>query len=152
MPVRLRFARQGSRNRPFFRLVAIDGRRAPTGRYIENLGWYNPGNDGVNYHIKLDRVDYWTGCGAQLSDSARSIVKKARKYQPADAEAKAEPAADADAPAAEAAAPAAEAPAAEEAAPAVEAAAPAAEEAAPAEKAPAAEAASAAEATETPEA
>jgi len=42
MAVKLRFARMGSRNRPFFRLVAIDGRRSVKGRFIENLGWYNP--------------------------------------------------------------------------------------------------------------
>ena len=91
MAVRIRLTRLGNRNRPFYRLVAIDGRRSINGRYLENLGWYNPSVEGLNFHLKLDRVDYWHDQGAQMSDSARSIVKKARKYQPEDLEPAEEP-------------------------------------------------------------
>lgn len=108
MAVSLRLTRMGNRNRPFYRLVAIDRRRQVGGRYIENLGWYNPGVDGLNFNFKLDRIDYWTGTGAILSDSAKSLIKKARKYQPADAEPAAEPAEESDVAVAEAAAPAEE--------------------------------------------
>ena len=82
MAVKIRLRRIGNRNRPFYRMVAVDARRGTSGRYIENLGWYNPAVDGLNFNLKLDRVSYWEGVGAIPSDSARSIIKKARKYQP----------------------------------------------------------------------
>lgn len=93
MAVKVRLTRLGSRNHPFYRLVAIDGRRAVKGKYIENLGWYNPQQkkEGPNFHIKVDRVDHWITNGAQLSESARSLVKKARIYQPAEMAPEAEP-------------------------------------------------------------
>ena len=91
MAVKIRLKRMGNRNRPFFRMVAIDQRKGTSGRYIENLGWYNPLAEGLNFRLKLDRVEYWQSVGAQSSDSAASIIKKARKYQPADGEATPEP-------------------------------------------------------------
>ena len=68
----------GSRNAPFYRVVIQDGRRAPTGRFIETIGWYDPKQEGTNFSINLDRVEYWSSSGAQPSDTVASLIKKAR--------------------------------------------------------------------------
>ncbi len=68
----------GARNNPFYRVVVADSRFATTGRYLEVLGWYDPKKAEKNFSIKVDRVDYWLGTGAQMSATAKSLVKKAR--------------------------------------------------------------------------
>jgi small subunit ribosomal protein S16 len=68
----------GSRNAAFYRVIVQDGRYAPTGRFIETLGWYDPKQEGNNFSLNLDRVDYWLGNGAQPSDTANSLIVKAR--------------------------------------------------------------------------
>jgi small subunit ribosomal protein S16 len=68
----------GSRNAAFYRVIVQDARRAPTGRFIETLGWYDPKQDGINFSLNIDRVDYWLGNGAQTSDTVKSLIKKAR--------------------------------------------------------------------------
>lgn len=78
MAVKIRLRRMGSRNAAFYRVIVQDARRAPTGRFIETLGWYDPKQDGVNFSLNIDRVDYWLGNGAQTSDTVNSLIKKAR--------------------------------------------------------------------------
>jgi len=78
MAVKIRLRRMGSRNAAFYRVIVQDSRRAPTGRFIETLGWYDPKKEGNNFSLNLDRVDYWLGNGAQPSDTAASLIKKAR--------------------------------------------------------------------------
>jgi len=78
MAVKMRLRRMGSRNAPFYRVVIQDSRRAPTGRFIETIGWYDPKQEGTNFSINLDRVEYWTSSGAQPSDTVASLIKKAR--------------------------------------------------------------------------
>ena len=67
----------GTRNAAFYRVIVQDGRYAPTGRFIETLGWYDPKQEGNNFSLNLDRVNYWLGNGAQASDTAASLIKKA---------------------------------------------------------------------------
>ncbi len=74
----MRLRRMGSRNAPFYRVVVQDSRRATTGRFIETIGWYDPKQEGENFSINLDRVEYWTSNGAQPSDTVSSLIKKAR--------------------------------------------------------------------------
>ena len=50
----------------------------PTGRFIETIGWYDPKQEGNNFSLNLDRADYWLSNGAQPSDTAASLLKKAR--------------------------------------------------------------------------
>jgi len=69
----------GSRNKPFFRVTVSDSRRAPTGRFIETVGWYDPKQNGLNFSLNLERIDYWISQGAQPSDTVKSLIKKARK-------------------------------------------------------------------------
>ena len=69
----------GSNKKPFFRVVATDARRPNAGRFLEALGWYDPKKKGVNYELKMDRLEYWAGQGAILSDTVRSMVTKQKK-------------------------------------------------------------------------
>jgi len=77
--VALRLSRQGTKDRPYYKIVAVDSRKRRDGRPIEQLGTYNPMIEGVNYNIDLDRAEKWLGNGAQPSDTVRSIIKKAKK-------------------------------------------------------------------------
>ena len=76
--VSLRLTRKGTKDRPFYKIVAIDSRKRRDGRYIEQLGIYDPMQDGVNYKLDLKAVDKWIGNGARPSITVASIIKKAR--------------------------------------------------------------------------
>lgn len=83
MVVKIRMKRLGNRNRAFFRLVATDSRNRRDGGTIEDLGWYDPekkpkSDGGVGYEssFKEDRILAWLHEGAQLSETARSLLKK----------------------------------------------------------------------------
>ncbi len=78
MAVKIRLRRMGSRNAAFYRVIIQDSRRAPTGRFIETIGWYDPKQEGTNFSLNLDRANYWLSNGAQPSDTAASLIKKAR--------------------------------------------------------------------------
>ena len=78
MATKIRLCRMGARNKPFYRLVVADSRFATTGRNLEVLGWYDPKKANDNFSVKLDRVEYWQGVGAQMSSTAKSLIKKAR--------------------------------------------------------------------------
>jgi small subunit ribosomal protein S16 len=67
----------GNRNTPFYRVVAADARTPTDGRFIENLGWYDPDRTGANFALNVERVQYWAAQGAQLSDTVRSLLKRA---------------------------------------------------------------------------
>ncbi|MFK5891611.1 MAG: 30S ribosomal protein S16 [Pseudomonadota bacterium] len=74
----IRLARGGSKKRPFYQVVVADSRRAATGRFIENLGYFNPMAKGqaIRLELKTDRIDYWVGKGAQPSDRVTSLLKE----------------------------------------------------------------------------
>lgn len=92
MAVKVRLRRMGNRNNPFYRVVAADARTATDGRFIENLGWYDPERDGTNFDLKVARVEYWKAQGAELSDTVSSLLKKAKAApQPAPEPAPAPP-------------------------------------------------------------
>ncbi len=142
----IRLSRSGSKKRPYFNVVVADSRKKRDGRFIERVGFYNPGaNVGAEaLRLDTDRIEYWKGHGALLSETVGRIVKlhtkgpeglQAMKKKDSD-KAAAKKAKKAAAKADELAAAAAEAAPAAEEKPAE--AAPAAEEK-PAEAAPAAE-------------
>lgn len=83
--VTIRLARAGAKKRPFYHVVAADKRKAVSGRFIENLGYYNPKATGGEKKLSLDqaRVDYWTGQGAQVSDRVAYLLKSAPKVEAA---------------------------------------------------------------------
>lgn len=78
MAVAIRLRREGTKKAPFYRISVADQRSPRDGRFIELIGTYDPKVNGENYKIDLERVDYWLSCGAQPSETVRSIIKKAR--------------------------------------------------------------------------
>ena len=77
--VALRLSRQGTKDRPYYKIVAVDSRQRRDGRPIEQLGTYNPMVEGVNYSIDIEKAEQWLSNGAQPSDTVKSIIKKAKK-------------------------------------------------------------------------
>jgi len=76
--VRLRLKRFGRRNRPFFRLNAMDSRAPRDGKVIEQLGWYDPRAQEADRQLSLnrERIQYWLSVGAQPSDTVRDLLKR----------------------------------------------------------------------------
>lgn len=79
MAVGVRMRRMGARNDVSFRIVATDSRSPRDGKYLELLGWYNPKSRGENFNLNLERIDHWLQKGAVISNTVRSLVRKARK-------------------------------------------------------------------------
>ena len=78
MAVAIRLNRQGSKDRPYYKIVVVDSRKRRDGRYIEQVGTYDPMKEGVNYTIDLEKVDKWLANGAQPSETVNSIIRKSR--------------------------------------------------------------------------
>jgi small subunit ribosomal protein S16 len=79
MAVRIRLKRTGGKNDPAFRIVVADSRSPRDGKFIEELGSYDPKKKGTNYKFDLDRAKYWVGKGAQPSETVASLIKAAGK-------------------------------------------------------------------------
>lgn len=76
MAVVIRLARHGAKKKPFYRIVVADGECPRDGRYLENVGTYDPLIDPVKVTLKTERIQYWMGQGAKPSDTVRSLLKK----------------------------------------------------------------------------
>ena len=74
--VKIRLKRMGMKKMPFYRLVVTDSRNARDGRFIEEIGYYNPLSEPVELNINSDRAKYWLGNGAQPTDTVRGLLKK----------------------------------------------------------------------------
>ncbi|WP_284452494.1 30S ribosomal protein S16 [Parachlamydia acanthamoebae] len=79
MALKIRLRQQGRTNRPFYRVVVTDCCAPRDGRYLEDLGWYNPGEAEAdkNLLIRADRVQHWLNLGAQLTEKTESLVAQA---------------------------------------------------------------------------
>ena len=77
--VTIRLARGGSKKRPFYHLTVTDSRNARNGRFIERVGFFNPIARGQEQRLRVDaeRIQYWQGQGAQLSERVAKLVKEA---------------------------------------------------------------------------
>lgn len=75
----IRLARGGAKKRPFYRVVAADQRMARDGRFIEQVGTFDPRAAKGSLNLKIDRVDHWIKVGAQPSDTVKSLIKQFRK-------------------------------------------------------------------------
>jgi small subunit ribosomal protein S16 len=77
----IRLSRGGSKKRPFYNIVVAESRARRDGRFIERLGFYNPVASGAEQGLRLafDRLDYWTGVGAQPSDTVARLIEQAKK-------------------------------------------------------------------------
>jgi small subunit ribosomal protein S16 len=85
MSVKIRMKRVGAKNSPYFRIVVADSRSPRDGKFIEEIGSYQPLKKDENFILKLDRAQYWIGKGAQPSDTVASFIKKAGKAASAPA-------------------------------------------------------------------
>jgi small subunit ribosomal protein S16 len=79
MAVSIRLRREGTKNRPYYKVVVADRRSPRDGKFIESIGTYDPKKTGHNSTLNIDRVEYWIGKGAQPSDTVRSLIKKNKK-------------------------------------------------------------------------
>ncbi|MGD1084902.1 MAG: 30S ribosomal protein S16 [Verrucomicrobiota bacterium] len=79
MAVRIRMKRVGAKNAPYFRIVVADSRSPRDGRFIEEIGSYQPLKKGENVKLDLDRAKYWISKGAQPSDTVASFVRRLGK-------------------------------------------------------------------------
>lgn len=76
MALKIRFRQQGKKNRQTFRLVLTDIRNKRDGKYLENLGWYNPCEAGNNASVNAERIGYWLDKGAEISEHAQDLVAR----------------------------------------------------------------------------
>lgn len=75
MALKIRLRQQGRKNHHTYRLVVMDSRNPRDGKYVESLGWYDPAlPNEKNAEIKNDRIEYWLGVGAQLTENAKNFV------------------------------------------------------------------------------
>ena len=79
MAVSIRLRREGTKNRPYYKVVVADSRSPRDGKFIEIIGTYDPKKPGHNSTLQIDRAEYWMARGAQPSDTVRSLIKKNRK-------------------------------------------------------------------------
>lgn len=77
----IRLSRTGAKKRPFYHIVVADKRRSRDGRFIEQLGYYNPIASGKDVLLKFDveRAQHWINNGAQASDRVKSLMKSAQE-------------------------------------------------------------------------
>ena len=74
--VKLRLTRMGSINKPFYRVIAIDSRNRRDGRFLENIGHYDPKHDPAIINIDEEKAIKWLKVGAQPTETVRSLFKK----------------------------------------------------------------------------
>lgn len=75
MAVKIRLRRMGAKRAPFYRIVVADSRYPRDGRFIEEIGYYNPTTEPATVKIDAEAAKKWIGNGAQPTDTVRSILK-----------------------------------------------------------------------------
>ena len=83
MAVSIRLSRQGTKKRPFYRVVVTDSRSPRGGKFLENIGTFDPAKDIKDSSLKIDqdRFGYWTGTGATPSDTLVKLLKEFKKHE-----------------------------------------------------------------------
>ncbi len=76
MAVKIRLRRMGAKKSPFYRIVVADSRYPRDGRFIEEVGYYNPMTDPADLKIEGDKVKQWIANGAQPTDTVKALLKK----------------------------------------------------------------------------
>ena len=76
MAVKIRLTRIGAKKAPFYRVVVADGRYPRDGRFIEELGYYNPTTEPSEIKIDADKAKDWLAKGAQPTETVKSLLKK----------------------------------------------------------------------------
>jgi small subunit ribosomal protein S16 len=67
----------GAKKAPFYRVVVADSRYPRDGRFIEEIGYYDPSKDPANIHIDVERAEHWISTGAEVSETVKALFKKA---------------------------------------------------------------------------
>jgi small subunit ribosomal protein S16 len=80
--LKIRLKRAGGRNRPFYRVVVVDSRKARDSRALEEIGYYNPLEKPLLINVDRERVDYWKERGAQVTDSVKTLLKRENAVHP----------------------------------------------------------------------
>lgn len=76
MPIRIRLRRMGAKKRPFYRIVVAESKMPRDGRFIEEVGYYNPLVEPMVVNLKEERIYSWLERGAQPTETVRSLLKK----------------------------------------------------------------------------
>ena len=76
MAVKIRLRRMGAKKAPFYRVVVADSRSPRDGRFIEELGIYDPTREPVVFNVEADKVKQWIANGAQPTDTVKALLKK----------------------------------------------------------------------------
>ena len=76
MAVKIRLKRLGAKKSPFYRVVVADERSPRDGKFIEEIGYYNPLTDPVDIKIDAEKAEKWLKNGAQPTDTVRALLKK----------------------------------------------------------------------------
>jgi small subunit ribosomal protein S16 len=79
MAVHIRLSRAGAKKRPFYRLVVADHRKPRGGRFLENIGTYDPSKDPGLFLVNKERLAYWRSKGAQPSETVDRLLKRLAK-------------------------------------------------------------------------
>ncbi len=77
MAVRIRLKRMGAKKKPFYRIVVADSRYPRDGRFIEEIGYYNPTTKPTTFKVDAEKVRQWKSKGAQPSDTVKVLLEKA---------------------------------------------------------------------------
>ncbi|NLK97057.1 30S ribosomal protein S16 [Defluviitalea saccharophila] len=81
MAVRMRLKRMGAKKAPFYRIVVADSRSPRDGRFIEEVGYYDPTKEPMELRVNEELVQKWLKNGAQPSDTVKALLKKANVLQ-----------------------------------------------------------------------
>lgn len=76
MAVKIRLKRMGAKKKPFYRVVVADSRSPRDGKFIEEIGYYNPVTEPAEIKIDVERAKYWVETGAQPTDTVKALLKK----------------------------------------------------------------------------
>jgi len=80
MAVSIRLRREGTTNRPYYKIVVADSRSPRDGKFIEIIGTYDPKVKGHNTTVKMDRAEHWIARGAQPTETVRSLLKQNKAH------------------------------------------------------------------------
>lgn len=77
----IRLRRMGAKHKPVYRVVVSDSRKRPTSDFLDQVGFYDPNTDPPEIRLDVEKIEEWQGKGAQVSETVRSLIRKAKKAQ-----------------------------------------------------------------------
>jgi small subunit ribosomal protein S16 len=77
----IRLRRGGAKKNPIYRVVVSDSRKTPSADYLEQVGFYDPNQEPPEIRIDLEKIEKWQNDGAGVSETVRSLIRKAKEQQ-----------------------------------------------------------------------